>query len=42
VIGRAQYQGNLVDYWGGKIDQVHVYDRALPPDEIATLFASGT
>jgi hypothetical protein len=42
VIGRAQYQGHQVDFWAGKIDQVHVYDRALSPDEIAALFASST
>jgi hypothetical protein len=42
VIGRGQYQGNQVDFWGGKLDQVHVYDRALSADEIATLYTSGT
>jgi len=41
VIGRAQYNNSLVDFWGGKIDQVHVYDRALSADEVASLHASG-
>nr|WP_240948163.1 LamG-like jellyroll fold domain-containing protein [Planosporangium mesophilum] len=41
VLGRAQYQGNQVDFWGGKLDQVHVYDRALSADEVGTLYASG-
>jgi Concanavalin A-like lectin/glucanases superfamily/PA14 domain/Glycosyl hydrolases family 2, sugar binding domain/Glycosyl hydrolases family 2/Glycosyl hydrolases family 2, TIM barrel domain len=40
VIGRAQYNNGLVDFWNGAIDQVHVYDRALSADEIATLYAS--
>jgi hypothetical protein len=42
VIGRGQYQGNQVDFWGGKLDQVHVYDRALSADEVGTLYASGS
>ncbi|MGC9665097.1 LamG-like jellyroll fold domain-containing protein [Planosporangium sp. 12N6] len=41
VIGRAQYQGRQVDFWGGALDQVHVFDRALSAAEIATLYASG-
>jgi hypothetical protein len=41
VIGRAQYGGNQVDFWRGAIDQVHVYDRALPDAEVATLYGSG-
>jgi concanavalin A-like lectin/glucanase superfamily protein/glycosyl hydrolase family 2 len=41
VIGRAKFGGNPVDYWRGAIDQVHVYDRALPPDEVAALYRSG-
>jgi len=41
VIGRAQFNNGMVDFWGGKIDQVHVYDRALSADEIASLYASG-
>jgi hypothetical protein len=41
VIGRGQYQGSQVDFWGGRIDQVHVYARALSADDIAGLYASG-
>ncbi len=41
VIGRARFGGNPVDYWRGAIDQVHVYDRALTADEVATLYPSG-
>jgi len=41
VIGRGKYGGNPVDYWGGAIDQVHVYDRALSATEVAELYASG-
>jgi Concanavalin A-like lectin/glucanases superfamily len=41
VIGRGQYNNNPVDFWGGRIDQVHVYDRALSADEIAALYTSG-
>ena len=41
VIGRGKYGGNPVDYWGGAIDQVHVYDRALGATEVAELYASG-
>jgi len=41
VIGRAKFGGQLVDYWPGAIDQVHVYDRPLPDTEVAELFRSG-
>ena len=41
MIGRGKYGGNPVDYLGGAIDQVHVYDRALSAAEVAELFASG-
>ena len=41
VIGRAQYGGSQVDFWRGAIDQVHVYDRALPDAEVAALYESG-
>jgi hypothetical protein len=41
LIGRAKFNGGPVDYWRGAIDQVHLYDRALPAAEIATLYASG-
>ncbi len=41
VIGRAQFGGNQVDHWRGAIDQVHVYDRALPDEEVRALYESG-
>jgi hypothetical protein len=41
MIGRAKFGGNPVDFWRGTIDQVHVYDRALPAAEVATLYNSG-
>jgi hypothetical protein len=41
TIGRAKFGGTPVDYWRGAIDQVHLFDRALPATEIATLYASG-
>jgi len=40
VIGRTRYNNGLVDFWGGAIDRVRVYDRALSADEIATLYAA--
>jgi hypothetical protein len=40
VIGRAQYGGNQVDFFRGAIDEVHVYDRALTPEEVAQLAAT--
>ena len=40
VIGRGKYNGGPVDFWRGKLDQVHVYDRALSGDEIAQLYQS--
>jgi hypothetical protein len=36
-IGRAKYGGNVVDPWHGGIDDVRVYQRALPPAEIQKL-----
>jgi hypothetical protein len=41
VIGRGQFGGNPVDYLNGAVDQVHVYDRALTDQEVATLYSSG-
>jgi len=37
VIGRAQYQGNQVDFFAGAIDFVQVFDRALSASEIAQM-----
>ncbi|MBX6762526.1 MAG: hypothetical protein K6T51_07700 [Rubrobacteraceae bacterium] len=41
VIGRAKYGGQQVDFWSGRIDQVHVYDRALSTPEVRELYRSG-
>jgi hypothetical protein len=41
VIGRAKFNGAPVDYWRGAVDQVHLYDRALPAAEVAQLYSSG-
>jgi hypothetical protein len=38
VIGRGKFGGNPVDYLDGQADQVHLYDRALPADEIRALY----
>jgi len=38
VAGRAQYGGNKVDYWTGGIDDVTVYNRALGPSEITSIY----
>jgi hypothetical protein len=38
VIGRAKFGGNQADFWPGTIDQVHIFDRALTPDEAADLY----
>lgn len=39
VIGRGKFQGKATDFWPGAIAAVHVYDRALTPEEVATLAA---
>ena len=36
-IGRAQWQGNDVDFLKGAVDDVHVFDRALTADDVAQL-----
>jgi hypothetical protein len=41
MIGRAKFNGNPVDYWRGVVDQVHLFDRALPAAEVAQLHNSG-
>ena len=40
VIGAAEFNNNVVDYWPGAIDEVHAYGRALSADEV-TLVAAG-
>ncbi|WP_143467220.1 LamG domain-containing protein [Lentzea kentuckyensis] len=34
VVGRGKVEGNADGYWGGGVDDVEVYDRALTPSEI--------
>jgi len=41
VIGRAQFNGDQVDFWRGAIDEVHVYDRALSGAEVGELHEGG-
>ena len=40
VIGRGQYDGRLVDYLRGDVDDVRIFDRALTDAEVAQLAAS--
>lgn len=42
AIGRAFAGGGKTDFWPGAIDAVHVWDRALTPADVATLYASRT
>ena len=37
VIGRGKFNAGPVDFWAGKIARVHVYDRALSPQEVRQL-----
>lgn len=37
AIGRGRYDGNRVDFLQGQIDDVQVFDRALPATEVAAL-----
>ena len=39
VIGRARWQGNAVDFWPGKIDDVRVYNRVLSAQEVQTVYS---
>lgn len=39
VIGRGKIGGRQVDHWNGRIADVHAYDRALKPDDVADLAA---
>ena len=41
IIGRGRFGGNPVDYLDGTVDNVHLYDRALPAAEITQLYQSG-
>ncbi|MET7711856.1 LamG domain-containing protein [Streptomyces sp. NPDC005407] len=37
VIGRGNFKGRTVDVWAGAITDVHAYDRALSPGDVAVL-----
>lgn len=39
VIGRGKENGNVAHFWSGKIDEVHVYDRALTRSEVMALYS---
>jgi hypothetical protein len=41
VIGRGKFGGNPVDFLDGTVDQVHLFDRALSPTEVKSLYDSG-
>ncbi|MGW2562712.1 LamG domain-containing protein [Streptomyces sp. NPDC001514] len=38
-IGRAKFEGKPVDFWSGAIADVHAFNRALGPAEVASLAA---
>ncbi|MEV4947056.1 LamG-like jellyroll fold domain-containing protein [Streptomyces sp. NPDC053755] len=40
AVGRARWGGGNVDFWNGAIDQVHAFDKALSPEEVAALHTS--
>ena len=40
IVGRAKWNGSLVDFVNGSIDDVHVFAGALPASEISKLFES--
>ncbi|PPF64969.1 glycoside hydrolase family 2 [Clavibacter michiganensis] len=42
IVGGAQWENKLVDFWPGAIDNVHVYGRALSDAEIARVAAGDT
>lgn len=41
VVGRGQAGGLVTAFWEGRIDEVHVYERALSGDDVARLAAQG-
>ncbi|GAA5024381.1 hypothetical protein GCM10025734_82830 [Kitasatospora paranensis] len=41
ALGRAYSGGRNSDFWPGSVDQVHVWNRALPATDVATLYSSG-
>ena len=42
AVGRAFSGGHNSDFWPGAIDQVHVWNRMLPSDEVNRLYLSGS
>ena len=38
TVGRGRFGGAPVDFLNGTVDAVRIFDRALSPDEVATLF----
>lgn len=42
LVGAAQYDNNVVDYWPGAIDDVHFYGRSLDAAEVARVAAGDT
>ncbi len=40
VIGRGKWNGGNVDWWPGRIDDVHVYTRVLSASEITSVYSS--
>src|SRR6266545_827887 len=37
TIGRAKWNGAMVDFWAGSVDEVQIYDRVLAPGEIQAM-----
>ena len=42
LVGAAQFDNHLVDFWPGAIDEVHAYGRALSADEVAKVATGDT
>ncbi len=40
TVGRAQWNGQNVDFWDGAVDEVHAYDRALTAQEVSALYTA--
>jgi hypothetical protein len=41
AIGRGFFNRQRTDFWPGIVDQVHVWNRALPAADVAQLYQSG-
>ena len=42
VIGAKSYDTNILSFFGGKIDEVRIYDGALSDSEIWALYENGS